>query len=70
VIASKPAAPYSSLARAYYQLGVALDRSGRRSDAIAAYQSALNTIPSDDRLQLGAKARDGMKRPPIGRICR
>jgi tetratricopeptide (TPR) repeat protein len=70
VIASKPAAPYSSLARAYYQLGVALDRSGRRSDAIAAYQSALNTIPSDDRLQLGSKARDGMKRPPIGRICR
>jgi tetratricopeptide (TPR) repeat protein len=70
VIAGKPAAPYSSTARAYYQLGAALDRSGRRSDALAAYRSALAAIPPDDRLQLGAKVREGLKRPAIGRICR
>jgi len=70
VIAARPAAPYSSLARAYYQLGVLLDRAGRRSDAVAAYRSALAAIPSDDRLQLGASVREGLKRPAIGRICR
>jgi len=70
VIAAKPSAPYSSLARAYYQLGIALDRSGKRSDALAAYRSALAAIPSDDRLQLGPKVREGLKRPAIGRICR
>jgi tetratricopeptide (TPR) repeat protein len=70
VIAAKPAAPYSSLARAYYQLGVTLDHSGRRSDAVAAYHRALDAIPSDDRLQVSPKARDGVKRAAIGRICR
>jgi len=70
VIASKPSAPYSSLARAYYQLGIALDHQGRRSDAVSAYRSALAAIPSDDRLELGSKVRDGLKRPAIGRICR
>jgi len=58
------------LARAYYQLGVALDRSGKRSEALAAYRSALAAIPSDDRLQLGPKVREGLKRAAIGRICR
>jgi tetratricopeptide (TPR) repeat protein len=70
VIASKPSAPYSSLPRAYDQLGVALDHMGRRSEALVAYQSALNTIPSDDRLELGPKVRDGLKRPAIRRMCR
>jgi len=70
VIAARPGAPYSSLARAYYQLGVALDRSGKRSEALAAYRSALAAIPSDDRLQLGPKVREGLKRAAIGRICR
>ena len=70
VIASKPAAPYSSLARAYYQMAASLDRAGRRADAVAAYRSALAAIPSDDRLQLGPKVRDGLKRAAIGRICR
>ena len=70
VIALKPAAPYSSLARAYYQLGVVNDRIGRRGDAVAAYQRALAAVPSDDRLHLIAKARDGVARTPIGRACR
>jgi tetratricopeptide (TPR) repeat protein len=69
VIALTPAAPYSSAARAYYQMGTALDRAGRRSEAVAAYRSALAVIPSDDRLQLGSKVRDGVKRPAIRRIC-
>jgi tetratricopeptide (TPR) repeat protein len=70
VIALKPSAPYSSLARAYYQLGVVDDRNGRRSEAVAAYRGALAAIPSDDRLHLAAKARDGVTRTPIGRACR
>ncbi len=70
VIASKPAVPYSSLARAYYQLGVALDHAARRADALAAYQGALTTTPSDDRLQLRPRVRDGLKQRAIGRICR
>jgi tetratricopeptide (TPR) repeat protein len=70
VIALKPASPYSSLARAHYQIGVAFDHAGRRADAVASYRSALAAIPSDDRLQLGPKVRDGLKRPAIGRICR
>ena len=70
VIALKPSAPYSSLARAYYQMGAALDRMGRRSEALASYRSALAAIPSDDRLRLAPKVRDGIKRPAIGRICR
>lgn len=70
VIALKPSAPYSSLARAYYQLGVVFDRAGRRSDAVAAYRSAIAAIPSGDRLHLIAKARDGVARTPIGRACR
>ena len=70
VIALKPAAPYSSLARAYFQLGVVNDHIGRRGDAVAAYRRALAAVPSDDRLHLIAKARDGIARTPIGRACR
>ena len=32
--------------------------------------SALASIPSDDRLQLAPKVREGLKQPAIGRICR
>ena len=70
VIALKPSTPYSSLARAYYQLGTVHDRAGRRSEAIAAYRSALAAIPADDRLHLAPKARDGIARTSIGRACR
>jgi tetratricopeptide (TPR) repeat protein len=70
IVAAKPAAPYASMARAYYQLGVALDHAGRRSDAIDAYRHALAAIPSDDRLQLTQRVREGINRAAIGRICR
>ena len=70
VIALEPSAPYSARARAHYQLGVADDRIGRRAEAVAAYRSALLAIPSDDRLHLAAKVREGIARAPIGRACR
>ena len=70
VIAQKPAAPYSALARAYYQLGVVHDRAGRRSDAIAAYQRAQSAIPRDDRLHLSENVRAAMRRAPAIRVCR
>ncbi len=70
VIAQKPAAPYGALARAYYQLGVVHDRSGRRSDAIAAYQRAQSAIPRDDRLHLSENVRAATRRAPATRVCR
>ncbi len=70
VIAQRPAAPYAALTRAHYQLGVALDRAGRRSEAVAAYQNALASIPRDDRLRIGEKARAAIRRAPAARACR
>jgi len=69
VIAQKPIAPYAAIARAYYQLGVAFDRAGRRAEAIAAYQSTLASIPTDDRLRIREKARAAVRRS-ILRTCR
>ena len=68
VIAPAPAAPYAALARAYYQLGVAHDRAGRRSDAVAAYGRAQRATPRDDRLRLRERVRAAMRRAPA-RAC-
>ena len=70
VIALKPAAPYSALARAHHQLGTTLDRAGRRSEAIASFRSALASIPPDDRLRIREKASAAIKRAPAARACR
>ncbi len=70
VVAQKPSAPYAALARAYHQLGVVHDRSGRRSDAIAAYQMAVTLNPNDDRLRLSEKLRNAIRRAPAARVCR
>ena len=70
VIAERPAAPYGALARAYYQLGVVYDRSGRRSDAMAAYRRAQSENPRDDRLQLNDRLRQAIRRAPAARACR
>ncbi|HET7158408.1 MAG TPA: hypothetical protein VFI62_05400 [Burkholderiales bacterium] len=70
VIAQRPGAPYAAVARAYYQLGVVLDRIGRRSEAMTAYESARIANPPDDRLDLNAKVRALSKRPPITRACK
>jgi tetratricopeptide (TPR) repeat protein len=69
-IAMKPSAPYGALARAYYQLGVAHDRAGRRADALAAYQRASAANPRDDRLRMREKIRAGIARAPTTRACR
>ncbi|MSO56694.1 MAG: hypothetical protein EXQ55_07205 [Acidobacteria bacterium] len=69
VIAQRPPAPYAAIARAHYQLGVAFDRAGRRSEAVAAYQNALASLPRDDRLRIGEKARAAIRRAPPG-VCR
>jgi Flp pilus assembly protein TadD len=70
IIAQKPAVPYAAMARAQHQLGVAFDRSGRRSEAVVAYQHALAATPNDDRLRLREKIRASLKRAPIARSCR
>lgn len=70
VIAQRPAAPYAALPRAHHQLGVALDRAGRRAEALAAYQNALASIPRDDRLRIGEKSREAIRRAPAARGCR
>ncbi len=69
VIARTPDAPYAALARAYHQLGVVHDRSGRRSEALAAYQRAQRANPRDDRLRLNATLRAAVRRAPA-RACR
>jgi tetratricopeptide (TPR) repeat protein len=70
VIAQQPSQPYAALARAYYQLGVVHDRSGRRSDAIAAYRRAQSANPRSDRLNLGDTLRRAIRRAPSTRACR
>ena len=51
-------------------LAPVFDRIGRRSEAISAYESARAANPSDDRLDLNAKSRAMLKRPPIARACK
>ena len=70
VIARKPSAPYAAMARAHYQLGITLDRSGRRNDAAAAYQNALASLAHDDRSRWRERIRAAIKRPPARRSCR
>lgn len=69
-IALKPPAPYGALARAHYQLGLVLDRAGRRADAIASYQRARAVIPADDRLRMRDHIRAAIARAPAPRVCR
>jgi len=70
VIELKPSAPYGSLARAHLQLAAVYDRLGRRTEAVDEYRRAITTAPADDRQHVTNAARDGMKRPTIGRACR
>ena len=70
VVARNVSSPYAATARAHYQMGVASDRAGRRADAVAAYQRALATIPSDDQLRLQPRGRAGLSRVPAARACR
>jgi tetratricopeptide (TPR) repeat protein len=64
VIARKPAAPYSSLALAYLRLGEAYDRLNARSDAVAAYRSAVDSAPPDDRHNVRRDAAERLRKAP------
>jgi tetratricopeptide (TPR) repeat protein len=64
VIATRPAAPYSSLALAYLRLGEAYDRLNARSDAVAAYRSASAAAPADDRHNIRRDAGERLRRAP------
>jgi tetratricopeptide (TPR) repeat protein len=57
VIARRPAAPFSALARAHLLLGSAHDRLGSRGRARAEYEAAIAAAPGDDVLEIRARAR-------------
>ena len=64
VIARKPASPYSSLALAYLRLGEAYDRLNARSEAIAAYRSAVESAPLDDQHNVRRDAAERLRKAP------
>jgi tetratricopeptide (TPR) repeat protein len=64
LIADQPPVPWEAMPQAHLQLGQALDRLGQRDEAIAAYQAVLAATASDDPLELGEQAREGLRRTP------
>ena len=64
VIASRPATPFGAAAQAQVQLGDALNRMGRHDEAAAAYQAALAMTADYDPLDIGERAREGMRHKP------
>lgn len=64
VIGRRPSAPYGALAGAYADLGTALDRLGRRDQAVAAYRAALGAVPAGDPEGVRARAQAGLDRAP------
>lgn len=68
VIAARPTAPAGVLAQASLQLGLALDRLGRRSDAVAAYNAAIAAAGREDTLRVAERARAALRTTPRGDI--
>lgn len=64
VVALAPSRPYGAAARAQLLLGRALDRLGRRNEAVAAYTAALALVPEGDPDGVRAQARDGVQHRP------
>jgi tetratricopeptide (TPR) repeat protein len=64
VIARKPTVPFGALARAQLQLGQALDRRGRRSEAVAAYRAALDNVPPGDPDRIAPAAHAALRSLP------
>lgn len=64
VIDARPSAPIGALGEAHYRLGAALDRLGRRDEAVAAYRAAVAAAPPGDPLRSAERARRGLERPP------
>ena len=67
LVASGPPAPYGALALGHLRLGLAHDRLGARAQAVGAYRRAAAAAPQDDRLDIRARANDGMRRRPDAR---
>ena len=61
VIAAKPPAPHSALARAHLQLGQALDHLGRRADARSSYMAAITASAADDPFAIADAARAALR---------
>ena len=67
VTARKGHAPYSSLALAFLKLGEAHDRLGARGAAVAAYKSAIATVPPSDPYDVRSQATERLRRAPDSR---
>ena len=61
VIASRPAAPFGAVARAQLQLGETLEHLGRRTEAAAAYRSAIAAAGHTDPLKIAPRARTALR---------
>ncbi len=61
VIAAKPRAPHSALARAHLQMGQALDHLGRPADARASYLAAIAESRTGDPFAVAAAARAALR---------
>ena len=73
IVASKPTAPFSSLAFAYLRLGQAYDRMGHRTQAMSAYRSAAAAAPAAVHRSPVSRPRPrsgGRRRPRSGRRTR
>lgn len=64
VIALKPQAPHGALSLAYLRLGEAHDRLGARSEALAAYRSAIAAAPALDAHDIHDAAAERVRRTP------
>ncbi len=64
VVASRPAAPFSSLALAHLRLGEAHDRLGSRSEAVVEYRAAVAAIPGLDPYDVRRQVTDRLRRAP------
>jgi tetratricopeptide (TPR) repeat protein len=64
IIALKPVTPYAALATAYLRLGEAYDRLNARNDAMAAYRSAVDATPPDDRHNIRRDAAERLRKTP------
>ena len=61
VIAARPSSPFGAMAQAHLQLAQALDRLGHRAEAAAEYRAALAATPAGDPLNIGPRARAGVR---------